>query len=169
MGTACVDDRDRPHTERAVRACRRAEYPRDQVVETNPDGCLLFLYSSALTGHHGICLAPPPDIGLQIGRRRDRTGQRLLPVPTTCPCPQRSDAVSTPKCRLTQPTNDKPKGIAPRDLNYTAALIAANNTKLRKLPGERDTEFVKRIVCAYQNAIPEAEALLARINSNNVA
>lgn len=41
----------------------------------------------------------------------------------------------------------------PRDLDGVAALAAACAAKpLRKLKGERDTEFVKRIVCAYLNA-----------------
>lgn len=40
----------------------------------------------------------------------------------------------------------------PRDLNGIAALIAAGNTDMCKRKGERDTEFVKRIVCAYLNA-----------------
>jgi hypothetical protein len=37
-------------------------------------------------------------------------------------------------------------------LDGVAALIAAECTPLRKRRGERDTAFVKRIVCAYLNA-----------------
>ncbi len=41
----------------------------------------------------------------------------------------------------------------PRDLDGVAALAAAHDARpLRKRKGERDTEFVKRIVCAYLNA-----------------
>jgi hypothetical protein len=41
----------------------------------------------------------------------------------------------------------------PTDLDGFAALAAAHAAKpLRKQKGERDTEFVKRIVCAYLNA-----------------
>lgn len=48
----------------------------------------------------------------------------------------------------------------PSDLNGIAALAAAYAAKpLRKMKGEKDTEFVKRIVCAYLNADYE---LLAR-------
>ncbi len=35
------------------------------------------------------------------------------------------------------------------------ALMAAGNTAMCKQKGERDTEFVKRIVCAYASAILE--------------
>jgi len=42
--------------------------------------------------------------------------------------------------------------ITPRDLDSTAALLAAEQTAMRKMKGERDTEFVKRIVAAYLNA-----------------
>ena len=71
-------------------------------------------------------------------------------------------ASSTPNCRPTQPTTHD---IAPRDLNFTAALLAAQRTPLKKGRHEYDTEFVKRIVCAYLNAIPEAEALLTQIRT----
>jgi hypothetical protein len=38
-------------------------------------------------------------------------------------------------------------------MDGVAALTAAHDAKpLRKMKGERDTEFVKRIVCAYLNA-----------------
>lgn len=74
--------------------------------------------------------------------------------------------MSTPNCRPAQPTNDTRHDITPYQLNYTAALIAANNTKLRKGRYERDTEFVKRIVCAYLNALPEAEALHSIIKAS---
>lgn len=33
-----------------------------------------------------------------------------------------------------------------------SALYAANHTPLQQQPDERDTAFVKRIVCAYHNA-----------------
>lgn len=39
-----------------------------------------------------------------------------------------------------------------RRLSGTAALLAAQNTRLRKNKGETDTEFVKRIVNAYMDA-----------------
>jgi len=42
--------------------------------------------------------------------------------------------------------------IKPHHLDGMAALVAAEHTAMRKLKGERDTEFVKRIVCAYANA-----------------
>lgn len=42
--------------------------------------------------------------------------------------------------------------LEPKHLDGIAALMAAQSTKLRKQKGERDTEFVKRIVCAYLNA-----------------
>lgn len=42
--------------------------------------------------------------------------------------------------------------IRPRDLDGVAALIAAGETAMCKRKGERDTEFVKRIVAAYMNA-----------------
>lgn len=53
--------------------------------------------------------------------------------------------------------------IEPRQLNGTAALIAAQSTPLRKQFGEYDTEFVKRIVCAYVNALDEADDLARKI------
>jgi len=49
--------------------------------------------------------------------------------------------------------------IEPRHLDGIAALVAAERTALCKRKGERDTEFVKRIVCAYINAAPYAFAL----------
>lgn len=49
--------------------------------------------------------------------------------------------------------------IKPRHLDGIAALIAADNTSMRKIKGERDTEFVKRIVAAYMNALSEARKL----------
>lgn len=70
---------------------------------------------------------------------------------------------STPKSRLPQPTN--PHDITPKDLSFTAALLAAQRTSLKKARHEYNTEFVKRIVCAYLNAVPEAEALLTRIKA----
>lgn len=53
--------------------------------------------------------------------------------------------------------------LRPRDLDGTAALIAAGRTRMAKASGERDTEFVKRVVCAYVNALPESNALYAAI------
>ncbi len=53
------------------------------------------------------------------------------------------------------------KPVEPRDLNGIAALMAAESTYLRKKAGERDTEFVKRIVCAYLNA--ERNPTIARL------
>ena len=42
--------------------------------------------------------------------------------------------------------------IKPHHLSGLAALLAADAARpLRKKKGERDTEFVKRIVCAYLN------------------
>jgi hypothetical protein len=46
-----------------------------------------------------------------------------------------------------------PDVIKPSDIDGMAALIAAEHTAMRKLKGERDTEFVKRIVAAYLNAV----------------
>lgn len=43
--------------------------------------------------------------------------------------------------------------IRPAELNGIAALRAAMDTPLRKGREEKDTEFVKRIVCAYLNAL----------------
>jgi hypothetical protein len=42
--------------------------------------------------------------------------------------------------------------IRPSDLDGVAALVAAESTAMCKRKGERDTEFVKRIVAAYLNA-----------------
>lgn len=42
--------------------------------------------------------------------------------------------------------------VTPRDLDGLAALLAASRTTMGKTKGEKDTEFVKRIVCAYLNA-----------------
>lgn len=49
--------------------------------------------------------------------------------------------------------------IEPKHLDGTAALIATNHTAMGVMRGERHTAFVKRIVCAYLNALPEASAL----------
>ena len=46
-----------------------------------------------------------------------------------------------------------PDVIKPSDLDGMAALVAAEHTAMRKLKGERDTEFVKRVVAAYMNAV----------------
>ncbi len=56
-----------------------------------------------------------------------------------------------------------PRTIKPNDLCSHTALIAAGKTKMCKQKGEYDTEFVKRIVAAYLNAIPESEAQQAEI------
>lgn len=45
--------------------------------------------------------------------------------------------------------------IRPVDLDGVAAMVAAQRTTLRKEKGERDTAFIKRIVCAYLNAAEE--------------
>ncbi len=42
--------------------------------------------------------------------------------------------------------------ILPHHLSGVAALLAAERTTLGKVNGERDTEFIKRIVCEYLNA-----------------
>lgn len=42
--------------------------------------------------------------------------------------------------------------IEPQHLDGLVALSVAETTPLHKLPDERDTEFIKRIVCAYINA-----------------
>jgi hypothetical protein len=49
--------------------------------------------------------------------------------------------------------------LEPKHLCSSAALIAAGNTAMCKQKGEYDTEFVKRIVCAYINAIPKVEEM----------
>lgn len=48
--------------------------------------------------------------------------------------------------------------LAPIHLNGLAALLAAEREHLCKKKGEKDTEFVKRIACAYMNAHAEIEA-----------
>ena len=48
--------------------------------------------------------------------------------------------------------------LKPKDLDSVAALMAAERTTMGKEQGEKDTEFVKRIVCAYVNATPYADA-----------
>lgn len=47
--------------------------------------------------------------------------------------------------------------IEPRRLDSVAAMMAAQRTAMRKQKGEKDTAFVKRIVCAYLNALADAE------------
>ena len=42
--------------------------------------------------------------------------------------------------------------IAPRDLDGLAVMAVIETEKMSKQKGEYDTEFVKRIVCAYMNA-----------------
>jgi hypothetical protein len=42
--------------------------------------------------------------------------------------------------------------IEPHHLDGIAALVAAQSTPLKKQKDEKDTAFVKRIVCAYLNA-----------------
>lgn len=51
--------------------------------------------------------------------------------------------------------------IEPHHLDGIAALIAAQSTPLKKQKDERDTAFVKRIVCAYLNAHMAGEFLLS--------
>lgn len=41
--------------------------------------------------------------------------------------------------------------IEPHHLDGMVALAVAQSTPLKKQKDERDTEFVKRIVCAYLN------------------
>jgi hypothetical protein len=43
--------------------------------------------------------------------------------------------------------------FAVTDFDSVIALVAAESTPPHKQPGEKDTEFVKRIVCAYMNAL----------------
>ena len=43
--------------------------------------------------------------------------------------------------------------VRPAELNGIAALRAAVDTPLRKGREKKDAEFVKRIVCAYMNAL----------------
>jgi hypothetical protein len=50
--------------------------------------------------------------------------------------------------------------IEMHQLDGIAALVVARTTMLKKLKGERDTEFVKRIVCAYINAYEAGKFLL---------
>lgn len=45
-----------------------------------------------------------------------------------------------------------PEIVQPHHLDGITALMAACNTPLHRLPDERDTAFVKRIVCSYINA-----------------
>lgn len=47
--------------------------------------------------------------------------------------------------------------LEPKHLDGVAALMAAERTTMGKTKGEKDTEFVKRIVCAYVNATPYAD------------
>lgn len=54
-----------------------------------------------------------------------------------------------------------PAEIEPHHLDGIAALVAARSTPLKKLKDEKDTAFVKRIVCAYLNAHTMGEALLS--------
>ena len=42
--------------------------------------------------------------------------------------------------------------IEPKHMDGMAAMAAAQSTAMRKLKGERDTEFVKRVAAAYLNA-----------------
>ena len=51
--------------------------------------------------------------------------------------------------------------IEPIHLDGIAALVAAQSTAMTKLKGEKDTEFVKRIVCAYLNAHAAGQFLLS--------
>lgn len=45
--------------------------------------------------------------------------------------------------------------VQPHQLDGIAAFRAAELTTMGKTKGERDTEFVKRIVCAYLNAVED--------------
>lgn len=45
-----------------------------------------------------------------------------------------------------------PQVITPRDVDGIAVLAVIETERLTKNKGERDTEFVKRIVAAYLNA-----------------
>lgn len=45
-----------------------------------------------------------------------------------------------------------PDVFKPSDLDSMAAILAAEHTAMKKMKGELDTEFVKRIVAAYFNA-----------------
>lgn len=49
--------------------------------------------------------------------------------------------------------------VEPKHLDGIAALRAAALTTMGKEKGEKDTEFLKRIVCAYINALPYADLL----------
>lgn len=49
--------------------------------------------------------------------------------------------------------------IQPHHLDGLAALEAASKERLCKQKGERDTAFVKRIVCAYLNASRELQRI----------
>ncbi len=52
--------------------------------------------------------------------------------------------------------------VEPKHLDGLAALAAARLARpLRKKKGERDTEFIKRIVCAYLNAVAGLDAQMA--------
>lgn len=55
--------------------------------------------------------------------------------------------------------------IEPKHLDSFTALLAAESTPMCQRKGERDTEFVKRIVCAYLNAMPASDALQAVVAS----
>jgi hypothetical protein len=46
-----------------------------------------------------------------------------------------------------------PEIIKRSQINGFAALLTAEATPMRKLKGEYDTEFVKRIVCTYINTV----------------
>ena len=54
-----------------------------------------------------------------------------------------------------------PPIIHANDLDGVAALRAASSTAMCKRKGERDTEFVKRIVAAYLNACAEINILMS--------
>lgn len=47
----------------------------------------------------------------------------------------------------------KPGPVRRRDLDSTVLLMVAEVQSLRKKKGERDTEFVARIVLAYLNGV----------------
>ena len=50
------------------------------------------------------------------------------------------------------PKKKLPQIIRPIEIDGVAALMVAETEPMAKKKGERDTEFVKRIVAAYMNA-----------------
>jgi hypothetical protein len=58
-----------------------------------------------------------------------------------------------------QPAQTMPFPITAVDLDSVVALVVAESMPLTKQEGECDTEFVKRIVCGYMNALVIARTL----------